>query len=203
MTNHNSNPLPSLRKLLKATVIAIIVAGVILISTVLPAEFGIDPTGIGKVLGLTALSAANPESASQTLDTSKQSPNAKSPEPAVQSPGGTLTKSNIPYRNDEMSITLKPNEGAEIKVTMRKGEQLVFNWVTEGGPVNVDLHGEKTNDGENSTSYWKGMQLANDQGAFVAPYDGTHGWFWRNRGDKPVTVKVKVSGFYEKFERMK
>lgn len=203
MTTHNSHQLPTLRKLLISTGIAIIAAGAILITTVLPAEFGIDPTGIGKVLGLTSLSATNHEAAGQTLDTSKQSKNVQSSEPTAQSSVGIVTKSNIPFRNDEMSLTLKPNEGAEIKVTMRKGEQLVFNWVTEGGPVNVDLHGEKTNDGENSTSYWKGMQLINDQGAFVAPYDGTHGWFWRNRGDQPVTVKVKVSGFHEKFERMK
>lgn len=196
MTAKNSHQLPTLRKLFISTGIAILLAGAILITTVLPAEFGIDPTGIGKVLGLTSVSA-------QTLDTAKQSKNVQSSEPSAQSSVGIVTKSNIPFRNDEMSLTLKPNEGAEIKVTMRKGEQLVFNWVTEGGPVNVDLHGEKTSDGENSTSYWKGMQLANDQGAFVAPYDGTHGWFWRNRGDQPVMVKVKVSGFYETFERMK
>lgn len=196
MTTNNSHQLPSLRKLLISTGIAILVAGAILITTVLPAEFGIDPTGIGKVLGLTSVSA-------QTLDTSKQSKNTQSSEPAAQSSVGIVTKSNIPFRNDEMSLTLKPNEGAEIKATMRKGEQLVFNWVTEGGPVNVDMHGEKPNDGENFTSYWNATQLANDQGTFAAPFDGTHGWFWRNRGDKPVTVKVKVSGFYEKFERMK
>jgi len=35
-------------------------------------------------------------------------------------------------------------------------------------------------------------------GSFVAPFDGIHGWFWRNHSDKPVTIKVKVSGFFEK-----
>jgi hypothetical protein len=203
MNMHNSHQLPTLRKLLKATSIAVVVAGAILVTTVLPAEYGVDPTGIGKAMGLTSLSAANPKPSGQSLDTAKQSKNAASPEPSVKSPAGIVTKSNFSLRNDEMSITLNPAEGAEIKVTMRKGEQLVYRWVAEGGLVNVDLHGENVNDGDKSTSYLKAMQIANDQGAFIAPYDGTHGWFWRNRGDKPVTVKVKVSGFYEKFDRVK
>lgn len=196
MTMHNSHPLPSLSKLIKATGMAILLAGAILVSTVLPAEFGIDPTGIGKALGLTAVSAANPAPANRVK-------NAGLPESAIPPSGEIVIKSNIPLRNDEMSITLKPNEGAEIKATMRKGERLVYNWATTGGPVNVDMHGEKPNDGENFTTHWKAMQVAGDQGSFVAPFDGTHGWFWRNRGDQSVTVKVKVSGFYEKFERKK
>ena len=89
----------------------------------------------------------------------------------------------------------------EIKALMKKGEQFVFSWATDGGKVNVDMHGEQPNAGEDFTSYWKDKQQTSAQGTFVAPFDGTHGWYWRNRGDKPVTVKVKVSGFYEKLYR--
>ena len=203
MNVNNSHQLPSVRKLIKVTGIAILVASAILITTVLPAEFGIDPTGVGNMLGLTSLNKTNAAAAIQAVDASKQSKSAESTETLQQASMGIVAKSNIPFRNDEMSLTLKPNEGAEIKATMRKGERLVFTWVVEGGLVNVDMHGEKPKDGESFTSYWKAMQLTNDQGTFVAPFDGTHGWFWRNRGDKPVTVKVKVSGFYEKLTRMK
>ncbi len=196
MTTHNTHPLPTLRQLLKATGIAVLVAGAILITTVLPAEFGIDPTGVGKAMGLTALSATNAEAAKLPVSVATS-------EPVVQTPTGTVAKSDVPLRSDEMSLTLQPDEGAEIKATMRKGEQFVYNWAVEGGPVNVDMHGEKLNAGDKFTSYWKGQQLTSDQGTFDAPFDGTHGWFWRNRGDKPVTVKVKVSGFYEKLARMK
>ena len=55
MNTHNTHPLPTLPQLIKATGVALIVAAAILITTVLPAEHGIDPTGIGKTLGLTAL----------------------------------------------------------------------------------------------------------------------------------------------------
>jgi len=147
-------------------------------------------------MGLTALSATNAEAA-------KLPNTAATPGPVRQTPLGTVAKSEVPLRSDELSLTLKPGEGGEIKSTMRKGEQFVFNWVVEGGAVNVDMHGGQPNAGEVFTSYWKGKQLAKDQGSFVAPFDGTHGWYWRNRGDKPVTVHVKVSGFYEKLARMK
>lgn len=196
MTAHNTHPLPTLRQLLKATGIAVFVAAAILITTVLPAEFGIDPTGAGKAMGLTALSATNAEAAKLPNSTATAAP-------VVQTPAEIVAKSDVPLRSDDMSLTLQPGEGSEIKATMRKGEQFVFNWATEDSPVNVDMHGEKPNAGDKFTSYWKGQQLTGDQGTFVAPFDGTHGWYWRNRGDKPVTVKVKVSGFYEKLARMK
>ena len=203
MNTQKSHQPPTLFQLLKATVLAVIVAGVVLVSAVLPAEFGIDPTGLGKMLGLTALNNSNAQAASLPSVAVKPAKGMESPGPVTPQPEGLVIKSKIPYRSDEMSITLKPGEGTEIKVTMRKGEQLVYNWASEGGPVNVDLHGEKTNDDANSISYWKGMQLTSDQGIFIAPYDGTHGWFWRNRSDNPVTVKVRASGFYEKFTRLK
>lgn len=196
MTAHNNHHLPTLPQLFKATGIAVLAAGAILITTVLPSEFGIDPTGIGKAMGLTALSATNAEAA-------KLPDSVATPEPVVQTSAAIVAKSDVPFRGDEMSLTLQPDEGSEIKSTMRKGEKIVFSWATEGGSVNVDMHGEKPNAGDKFTSYWKAKQVASDQGTFIAPFDGTHGWYWRNRGDKPVTVKVKVSGFYEKLAQMK
>ncbi len=47
--------LPSTAQLLRSTFIALIVAIVLLVTTVLPGEYGIDPTGMGRVLGLTQM----------------------------------------------------------------------------------------------------------------------------------------------------
>ena len=205
MTTHNTHPHPTLPQLTKATALALIVAGAILITAVLPAEYGIDPTGIGKGLGLTTLSAStNANTASTLLPAASTAtlPNSTAVvAPVVPASPSTVTKSDVPFRSDEMSLTLQPDEGSEIKATMRKGEQFVFTWVADGGKVNFDMHGEQPNAGEKFTSYWKDKQQTSAQGIFVAPFDGTHGWYWRNRGDKPVTVKVKVSGFYEKLYR--
>ena len=47
--------LPSSKKLLKSTILAAATAAVLLVTVVMPAEYGIDPTGIGKVIGLTSM----------------------------------------------------------------------------------------------------------------------------------------------------
>lgn len=201
MTTNITQPLPTLPKLIKATVLALIIATVILITIVLPAEFGIDPTGAGKALGLTALNDKSMQTQPATLPIQKAesiSSNTTAIEPVEPLLTGTVVKSDVPFLSDEMTITLQEGEGSEIKALMKKGEQFVFAWTTDGGKVNFDMHGEVPNAGEKFTSYWKGKQKASANGLFVAPFDGTHGWYWRNRGDKPVTITVKVSGFYNK-----
>jgi hypothetical protein len=44
--------LPTSRQLIRSTLIALTAAIVILVTAVLPGEYGIDPTGIGRLLGL-------------------------------------------------------------------------------------------------------------------------------------------------------
>lgn len=198
MTAHNHHHLPTLRQLFKATAIAVLAASVILVTTVLPSEYGIDPTGIGKAIGLTRL---NTDAEAAKIPVAAATPLAPAVQSEVQSE--LVVKSTGPLRKDETSLTLQPGQGAEVKATMRSGERLVYSWSTDGGSVNVDMHGEKPNAGEEFTSYWKGKQVKGDQGTFVAPFDGTHGWFWRNRGNAPVTVKVAASGFYSDFARVK
>jgi hypothetical protein len=46
---------PSGARLVRSLIIAAAVAGVLLVTCVLPAEYGIDPTGVGRVLGLTQM----------------------------------------------------------------------------------------------------------------------------------------------------
>ena len=187
MTTLHNPPLPSLSQLGKATAAALAAAVLILVTTVLPAEFGIDPTGAGKALGLTRLNT-----------------DAQTVVPAASSATGAapLVKSTQPLRSDTMSVTLQPGEGAEVKASMRKGETMVFSWEADGGPVKSDMHGEPHNAKPNEfTTYWKVPSQSAGAGSFSAPFDGIHGWFWRNKNDKPVTVKVSVSGFQDKLYR--
>lgn len=170
-------------QLLKATTAALIGAGLILLTTVLPAEYGVDPTGIGKTLGLTALSST-----------------AEAAEPPAAEPvaAATVTQSESPFQNGEMTVVLEPNQGTEVKALMRAGESFVFSWSTDGGAVNFDMHGERPNAGDEFSSYWKDRGMTSGHGSFTAPFDGSHGWYWKNKGTEPVKVTVKLSGFYEK-----
>ena len=164
-----------------------VAAAAILTLFVLPAERGIDVTGLGGALGLTGMAAANRETQAR-------------PAPAAAETTAIPTKATIamaaPMRSDEMTLTLPPHSGAEVKAHMAKGDHLIFRWEATG-PVKADMHGERPDGGDEAATYWKEPDLASGQGAFTAPFEGVHGWYWRNRGETAVTIKVRTSGFYK------
>lgn len=214
---HNTNmpntaELPSARKLVRSTLLALIIAVALLVTVVLPAEYGIDPTGIGRMLGLTemgeiktqlseeaaadaardaasdGITAAASGAAPATTSVTAENP----PAPAADAPAAQDWQ-------DEMQVVLQPGEGAEIKLAMKAGQRAQFSWTAEGGVVNFDTHGDG---GGQSISYEKGRSVPADDGEIEAAFDGNHGWFWRNRGDAPVTVVVRVRGQYSGIKRV-
>jgi len=181
---------PSPLRLVRATLTAAAIAGVLLVTVVLPAEYGIDPTGVGRATGLNRA----PDAAAEPLPERT----ADGASGAASATTGALFKSATPYRSDEMSLTLAPGEGAEIKAQMNAGERMVFSWTSAGGGVDVDMHGEAADKTGGDRSYWTGEFEAGGHGAFEAPMTGNHGWFWQNLNDTPVTITVKTSGFYRR-----
>lgn len=192
--------LPTSRQLGKSTLVAIAAASAILVTVVLPSEYGIDPTGIGRALGLTQMGeikmqlsqeaeTASAKEAQGTATTASAAVPVATPEPA-QAPATGPT---------EVRLTLQPGQGEEVKATMRAGQEIAYRWSTDGGKVNFELHGEPFGAASSEyTSYEKGSSTG-ESGTFRAPFDGTHGWFWRNRGTGPVTITVSASGDFEKF----
>lgn len=210
--------LPTSKQLTRSTVIAAVCAVALLATVVMPAEYGIDPTGAGRLLGLTemgetktrlikeALADAAPAS-DATAATAAALPPAASPAPrAASAPAKEVdaaptekATAAVKWR-DEMTITLSPGEGSEVKMRMKEGERAVFAWSVQGGVVNFDAHGD--GDG-NSISYKKGRSVPADTGDLVAAFTGNHGWFWRNRGEEKVTLVLRTSGSYADLKRMK
>lgn len=179
---------PSPATLAKATGGAAIAAAAILTLFVLPAEYGIDPTGVGTSLGLNGMVASAAEAA----------PVAKAAPANVAIPTKASIFRPAAWRQDEMTIALEPHSGQEVKAHMTKGDSFIFQWVSTGGPVKAEMHGEKRDAAESEfTDYWKELEMTGGQGDFTAPFDGTHGWYFRNKGDTPVTVSVKTVGFYK------
>lgn len=175
-------------QLLRATAGAFAGAGLLLVTVVMPAEYGRDPTGIGKALGLTALSEHSEPGLQPASD-------------SATDPAKAATAQEAPFKAEAQTLTLQPGEGAEIKALMRRGESFVFSWTTDGGPVNFDMHGEPPGGGDEFSSYWRDRGQTGASGSFTAPFDGTHGWYWSNKGTQPVTITVKVSGYFEKLYR--
>ena len=205
--------LPTSRQLLRSTIIAAVSAIAILVTAVLPGEYGVDPTGIGRVLGLTQMGEIKMQLAREAEEDRKP----PSP-PAAPDRGSSLIKSIFPgffvrpaaaqgiqiaeTRSDEMSVVLKPGDGVEVKLLMKKGAKAQFSWAATGGVVNCDLHGEPDN-APNKTHYYKRSRAqAGDSGRIDAAFDGQHGWFWRNRESKDVTVTVRATGEYSAMKRV-
>ncbi len=204
---------PSITKLVRATFLAAVLASVILFVAVLPAEYGIDPLGTGKALGLTdlanasekpaAVSAPPRAAATETSDTATivpvLEPSANGEAPTVK---GTFIEQPNRYKIDSREIKLAPGEGMEIKYHMAKGAGLVYSW-TANAKVLFEFHGEPDQKPEGSPEdyfeSYKNDTAGNDRshGTFIAPTTGIHGWFWENQSGGPVTIKLVSSGFYD------
>lgn len=190
--------LPTTKQLNRATLITAGVATLLLVTTVFPAEYGIDPTGVGRLLNLTemgemkrAQTAASPAE----VDTSNILLDAESVEANSSTDAATR-------RSGEITMILQPNEGGEVKASMTASGEFAFAWSTDGAPINWEIHGEKFGARKGDyTSYGKGTS-AGQNGGFRAPFDGTHGWFWRNRSGGPITVTVRATGAFQKFARV-
>ncbi|WP_122424981.1 transmembrane anchor protein [Pseudomonas viridiflava] len=203
------NELPSTRKLVRSTVIAILVAAGLLVTVVMPSEYAIDPTGVGRTLGLTqmgelkiilaqeALADAAPPATTSAAPAPAPAPQVAQAQPIAKPAPQPEVSSAPALKKNQITVTLKPGEGKEIKLEMLKGKTVRYEWTAAGGPVNYETHGEPYN-GEKGYfhSYGKGKQVKENQGEFTAIFDGTHGWFWRNRSNSDVTLLLKTSGDY-------
>ncbi|PCJ23373.1 MAG: hypothetical protein COA96_12000 [SAR86 cluster bacterium] len=160
--------------LVKALLVAVVLATVIFVSFVLPAEYNIDPTGIGKFLGLTIL-ANSQEQASGIPDLSD----------------------DPDYREDQTMVLIPANSGLEYKFSLQQYGKLIYEWSSGDNDLYFDLHGEPQGD---TTGYFESFASANNnamKGSITAPFAGSHGWYWRNGSDEDVYVHLKTEGNYE------
>lgn len=242
--------------LIRSTLLAAGAAGAILVLFWLPAEYGIDPTGVGGLTGLTEMgeikqqlaaeaeadvqaAAAAPVAAVEATPATA----APAPEilerldridaqlaaisavigtpPSLTEPAAAATvvaepapeaaaapapdpveaavaeaaapEPATPEWRDEVSYTLNPGEGIEVKLSMEEGQTARFLWTANGSVVNFDLHGDGSGE---SISYEQGRAVPEAAGDLTAAFTGNHGWFWRNRTEAPVTVTLRTGGDY-------
>jgi hypothetical protein len=243
------------RGLIRSTVVAGAAALAVLTIFYLPAEYGVDATGLGGILGLTemgqikqqlyaeaaaddaaagagivtmdpavmerlqaietqltaisavigapALVAAAPAPEPATAPPAPPPEVAPTPEvapapeviaiePAVEAAVAEATAA-FPEWRDEVSYTLPPGEGVEVKLVMEEGQIARFFWTANGGVVNYDTHADG---GGQNISYEQGRAVPEQTGELVAAFTGNHGWFWRNRSDAPVTLTLRTAGDY-------
>ena len=168
---------------------------VILVTVVLPAEYGIDPTGAGRVLGLTEMGEIKRELAEEVERDRAIHSGADESSSLLDAIFGLFVSTAHAQEawRDDLIFTLAPGASAEIKLVMEAGMTAEYTWVAAGGRINFDLHAHGAGQ---SIDYDRGRGATSGEGSITAPFAGEHGWFWRNRDNADVTVTLQLRGEY-------
>ncbi len=107
---------------------------------------------------------------------------------------GSLNESK--EREDRVRLEIPPGTGLEYKFDMEMGAPMDYAWNTTGARLHYDFHGEARGDTSGAFISHKSGSDDRDEGSFVAPFAGTHGWFWENQGTESITVELVTAGVY-------
>jgi hypothetical protein len=193
---------PSGKRIALSALVACVVAGIVLVTAVLPAEYGVDPTGIGRALGFTALSepvrtieitdVIGGNEAIREVEIPDFGDPVPLPNPAIHQ------DQDGPPRSDRLVVTIPPEGETEVKTVLRQSKVIEYTWSVDRGAVFSQLHGHNPEFGSDFWVLYRQHDEGSGQsGSLVAPFDGEHGWYWLNYNEFPVTITLEVTGFHD------
>ncbi len=194
---------PSKGRIVKTTIAAVVVAAVLLIVVILPAEYDIDPTGLGGLMGLTDLNSDG-TTTFEIVDViggnetyrEVEIPDAGQPVP-LPNPA-VFQQAEVPPTLRTLAIEVPEFGSTEIKMLLPVGKVAVFDWSIEGADtVYVDFHGHQQGDSEYWVRYREQMEGPGGAGSLVAPFTGEHGWYFLNYNEVPVTIHLTITGYFD------
>ena len=154
---------------------SVVAAGLALVLFVLPAEYDMDLTGAGELMGIKGMAGYSV---------------------------AALSNQPTTYHKDSVTFPLAPFESVEYKYALAQGQSVVFSWQAVSAlndpqaELIFDMHSEeKGTDPEDSVTFDMG-RAGSAHGSFVAPFDGIHGWYWENRTGEDIVVELVTTGFY-------
>ena len=180
MTHAQNTPdqiAPSLKTLGVGGGLSLVAAILAMVLFVMPAEYGVDPLGAGRLMGITGLSA-----------------DVDAEEAAEQSRAAARDRAPV---TQEFKIFLAPQHGLEFKLDVGAGEPIHYSWKIDGQPVEYDLHGEPFDGPEGYFESYATGTGTGGNGWFITPFDGTHGWYLNNQGDQLAVFTATVTGYFE------
>ncbi len=114
---------------------------------------------------------------------------------------GVISIQPAKWRTDKVLVPVPAGKGLEYKLTMKKGEGLVYNIsygaLSDPKLMVVEFHGHtKQVDGVGDLMFYSKTGGSPESGVFTAPWDGIHGWYLKNDSPKDVVVILELAGFY-------
>lgn len=187
-------------------------AAILLLVVVLPAEYGIDPTGFGRLTGISKLSEtshAPTRDFGQTMVFNIEEYDPKA-ERIEQSFNGLIRLEEAPFRNVTIDLEIEDFGEIEHKFIMPTNATLVYTWElleAKGDGIYVEFHGHPST--KDAPDYPEDFEQAynktegySQSASFTAPFPGYHGWYMMNLEEGPITVQLKVSGYWEEHKEM-
>lgn len=173
------------QRLMVAGGAALLVAGLVLVMFVLPAEYAVDPLGIGARTGLLDLGVT-----ARQVDALNQEAAAGAGQAEI------VTPQERAFQQETVEFIAAPGEGLEYKYRLDKGEALLYSWKTTG-PVHVEFHAEPDGAPRGYAQTYETLENTRAaSGTLTAPFSGIHGWYWENQGSQPITVTLTSAGYY-------
>jgi hypothetical protein len=206
MTDINPPVLES-KQIIKASLSALVIGTALFVIAVLPAEYGIDPTGAGRLLGLSKLyqpeepqTAVVSVSGAQTAKALRLEELGSGPDvPLPKEASNPAPSQQLAERQDSVTIKVPAGEGLEYKLNMLKYGQVKYEWITDQGVLFFDFHGEVKEENPADETFFESYTVANSAnmiGTFLAPFEGRHGWYFKNNTNKDIVVSLRVKGQY-------
>jgi hypothetical protein len=158
----------------------------------LPAQYGIDLTGFGTYVGLIKI-YNDKENLRQFRNTTD--------------------------KEERITIQILAGDELEYKLYILKGDQIEYSWTvdtlkSDGAGLTADrsgstadrsgladlseiffeFHGEPE---DKQSILFKRYTLGTshqETSSFEAPFDGAHGWYWKNHNTFPITITLEVQG---------
>ena len=159
-------PPVSVKRLGIAALASLLVAALVFVGAILPAERGVDPLGTGELFGLLALA--------QVV---------------------AITAEEDEYRIDSYELSLRPTEWVEYTYRIQEGGTMVYSW-TATGPLAYNFHSAPDGAPPGYAESFDAQENDVAHGSYVAPFTGVHGWYWENLGSEDVTITLSTAGFY-------
>jgi hypothetical protein len=195
-------------KLITKLGLGAITGAALLVAVVLPAEYGIDPTGMGRAAGLTQMAQpAETFSADLSFNVGDYDPSAERIDESVQ---GLIHLQDSPFQSEVIDIEIEDYGEVEYKFVMPADTTFVYSWEVlnaVGDGVYYDFHGHPSSaDAVNfpedfEMAYARGEGTAQN-GSFTAPFSGYHGFYLMNIEEGPITVRLSVSGYWDSSQEM-
>ena len=171
MSTQGENRQYSKAAIVAAVLSALALSVLIVLGLVLPAEYSLDPLGLGKRAGVLGLAGTGENPV------------------ALQSRAHSV---------DERSFELAPFESVEFSYELSRGEVMVFSWLASDELV-FNLHSSPDVPPIGSASDYaesfSAGRARSGQGSYTAPFSGQHGWFFENRTQTNVELRLSAAGF--------